>query len=359
MQSAVPIFLACEERATLEKWARAARTPQRLALRARIILLAADGGSNSGIARKLSVSLPTVQQWRRRFDEGRCAALKDRPRAGRQSHRIPPNAVKKVIEATLHTQPLGRTHWSSRAMSKAVGMSTSSVQRIWRAHKLQPHRSETFKLSRDPQFVEKLTDVVGLYLHPPEKSVVLSVDEKSQIQALERTRAVQPLAPGVPERRPHDYRRHGTTTLFSALNMLDGKVTGECHPRHTNGEFLQFLQRLDTEMPPELALHVIVDNYATHKHPNVQAWLAEHPRWHLHFTPTASSWVNMVERFFAGLTTHRIRRGSFRSVSELETAIAEYIAETNRRSKPLVWTASVERILGKISRYQAICESRH
>lgn len=244
-------------------------------------------------------------------------------------------------------------------MASAQGISTSSVQRIWRAHNLKPHRSETFKLSRDPQFVEKLTDVVGLYLNPPDKAVVLSVDEKSQIQALERTRPVQPLAPGVPERSSHDYRRHGTTTLFAALNMLDGKVIGECHQRHTNEEFRQFLQRLDTDMPPELALHVIVDNYSAHKHPNVQVWLADHPRFHLHFTPTGSSWVNMVERFFARLTTQRIRRGSFRSVPELEAAVAEYISETNRHPKPLVWTATVQSIMGKIQRYQANCDSRH
>jgi transposase len=244
-------------------------------------------------------------------------------------------------------------------MASAQGISTSSVQRIWRAHNLKPHRSETFKLSRDPRFVEKLTDVVGLYLNPPEKALVLSVDEKSQMQALERTRPVHPLSPGVPERRSHDYRRHGTTTLFAALNMLDGKLIGECHPRHTNVEFLGFLQRLDGEMPPELALHVIVDNYGTHKHPNVQAWLADHPRFHLHFTPTGSSWVNMVERFFSKLTTHRIRRGSFRSVPELEAAVAEYIAEANRSPKPFVWTATVERIMGKIQRYQVICDSRH
>ena len=359
MEPAVSVQLAVGERTTLERWVRAARTPQRLARRSRIVLLAADGFSNSAIARKLGVSLPTVQLWRRRFAEGGCAALEDRPRAGRQEHRIPAQKVKAVVEATLHTTPPARTHWSSRLMAQAQGISTSSVQRIWRAYQLQPHRTETFKASRDPQFVEKITDVVGLYLNPPERAVVLSVDEKPQIQALERTRPVQPVRQGVVERRPHDYRRHGTTDLFAALNLLEGTVIGEFYPRHTNGEFIQFLSLLDERMPPELSLHLIVDNLSTHKHDNVLEWLSRHPRFHLHFTPTGSSWTNMVERFFASLTTDRVRRGSFRNVAELKSAISEYIAHFNHDPKPYVWTASVETILGKIARYKAICDSSH
>lgn len=359
MEPAVSVQLSDAERITLERWVRGARTPQRLARRSRIVLLAADGFSNSAIARKVGVSLPTVQLWRRRFAAGRCAALDDQPRAGRQTHRIPAQKVKAVIEATLHTKPPARTHWSSRLMAQDQGISTSSVQRIWRAYQLQPHRSETFKISRDPQFVEKLTDVVGLYLNPPEKAVVLSVDEKPQIQALERTRPVQPMRQGVAERRPHDYRRHGTTDLFAALNLLEGTIIGEFYPRHTNGEFIRFLDLLEARMPPELALHLIVDNLSVHKHDNVLEWLSRHPRFHLHFVPTGSSWANMVERFFASLTMDRVRRGSFRNVAELESAIAEYIDQVNREPKPYVWTATVETIMGKIARYKAICDSSH
>jgi transposase len=301
-----------------------------------------------------------VQLWRERFLLAGPAGLeRDAPRSGRKSGRLSPTVVQAVVETTLHTQPPAATHWSRRTMAAALGISASSVGRIWKTHHLQPHRSQTFKQSRDPRFLEKLTDVVGLYLNPPEKALVFCVDEKSQIQALERTRPVEPLSRGRPERQTHDYRRHGTTTLFAALSMLNGRVVGECQDRHTNEEFLGFLRRLDQETPAGLALHLIVDNYATHKHPNVRAWLAEHPRFHLHFTPTSCSWANMVERFFAELTRKRLRRGSFRSVPELVAAIEDYLAHHNAHPRPLVWTAPVERIMDRLSRCKAISDSAH
>jgi transposase len=341
----------------LEKVVRAPTSPQRLVHRARIVLLAADGCSNSEIAQRLRANRSNVVKWRQRFvDRGYEGIAHDAPRPAAPSQRLPPEKVKAVVEATLHSKPPKGTHWSSRSMAKAQGLSVSSVQRIWRLHNLQPHRARTFKLSLDEQFVEKLVDVVGLYLDPPEKALVLCVDEKSQIQALERTQPILPLREGLPEQRTHDYERHGTTTLFAALNVLDGQVTGACYERHTHEEFLAFLKHL-SRLPRlkrgKRQVHLIVDNYATHKHPAVQAWLEKHSRFHLHFTPTGCSWANMIETWFSALTTQRIRRGSFRSVTELVRAIEEYIAQHNADARPYVWTASVESIVRKINRVYA------
>jgi transposase len=272
---------------------------------------------------------------------------KDAPRPGRLPS-ISPEKTQAVIAATLHTKPPNATHWSTRTMAKAQGLSEATIRRIWKQHNLKPHLTKTFKLSRDPQFVEKLIDVVGLYVNPPDKALVLCVDEKSQIQALDRTQPGLPMKKGRLGTMTHDYKRHGTTTLFAALNMLDGKVIGDCVPRHRHQEFIRFLKRIDDETPGDFALHLIVDNYATHKHPRVKAWLRRHPRFHLHFTPTSSSWLNLVERWFRDLTDKRIRRGSFESVQALTTAINEYIRNQNQNPHVFVWTASAERILAKV-----------
>ncbi len=308
-RTAAPIVLSAPERATLEGWARGRSLPHRQVFRARIVLMANEGVTSQDIAATLGVSRPTVQLWRQRFLALRVAGLeKDAPRPGRKP-RIAASKIKAVIEATLRTTPPNATHWSTRTMAKAQGLSEASVRRIWKRHNLKPHLVETFKLSRDKQFVEKLTDVVGLYLNPPDKALVLCVDEKSQIQALDRTQPLLPLGPGRPARHTHDYKRHGTTTLFAALSMLDGHVIGDCMPRHRHQEFIRFLKRIDAETDSELDLHLIVDNYATHKHPRVKRWLERHPRFHLHFTPTSSSWLNLVERWFGTLTDKRQRPG--------------------------------------------------
>jgi transposase len=267
--------------------------------------------------------------------------------------------VREVIERTLHSTPLNGTHWSTRTMAAATGLSKATIQRIWRAHGLQPHRTETFKLSRDPQFLEKLQDVVGLYLDPPEKAIVFSVDEKSQIQALDRTQPGLPMKKGRAGTMTHDYKRNGTTTLFAALNVATGELVGECYERHRHDEFLTFLKKLDRQTPKDLALHLIIDNYATHKHPAVQAWLAKHPRVYLHFTPTSASWLNLVERFFAEITHNRIRRGIFKSVAELEAAIRAYLAHRNQQPHPFTWTASLEKIIEKVARAKATLETLH
>jgi len=321
--------------------------------------MAAGGVSNQDIAATLGLSRPTIQLWRERFLALRLAGLeKDAPRPGRK-HRIAPAKIKAVVEATLHTKPQNATHWSTRSMAKAQHLSEASIRRIWRMHNLKPHLIETFKLSRDKNFVEKLTDVVGLYLNPPEKALVLCVDEKSQIQALERTQPLLPLRSGIPARQTHDYKRNGTTTLFAALSMLDGKVIGDCMPRHRHQEFIRFLKKIDTQTPANQDLHLIVDNYATHKHPRVKAWFKRHPRFHLHFTPTSSSWLNMVERWFREITDKRIRRGSFSSVPELISAINEYLENHNQNPQVFVWSASVEKILGKINKCKEALDALH
>lgn len=297
--------------------------------------------------------------WRERFEAGGAAALTKIEKGRGRKRTIPADKVKAIVEATLQTPPPGATHWSCRTMAKAQGVSAATVQRIWDDHGLQPHRVETFKLSRDRKFVEKLTDVVGLYLNPPEKAAVLCLDEKSQVQALDRTQPGLPLKKGRCGTMTHDYKRHGTTSLFAALNMLDGKVIGQCQARHRHQEFLKFLRHLDREMPKGLTLHLILDNYGTHNHEKVRAWLAKHPRFQLHFVPTSSSWLNMVERWFRELTDKRLRRGSFASVDDLIAAIEEFLKTWNEDPKPFVWTASLESILEKLARCKAIYETLH
>jgi len=356
---AEPILLSTEEQATIDVWAQRRSLPLRVVQRARIVQLAADGRLSQDIARALRISRPTVQLWRQRFLALRLAGLeKDAPRPGRLP-RMAGKKVQAVIEATLHTTPPHATHWSVRSMAQAQGISRMAIQRIWKQHNLKPHLVTTFKLSRDKQFVEKLTDVVGLYLNPPDKSLVLCVDEKSQIQALDRTQPGLPMKKGRGGTMTHDYKRHGTTTLFAALSMLDGKVIGDCMPRHRHQEFIRFLKKIDRETPAGLHLHLIVDNYGTHKHPRVQSWLRRHPRFHLHFVPTSSSWLNMVERWFRELTDKRIRRGVFRSVPELIAAIQGYVNHHNQNPKVFVWTASVERIMAKVAKCKEVLGTLH
>jgi transposase len=348
-----------EQRAVLERWVAAHSTPQSVAVRARIVLLASEGVSNSQIARTLAVSRPTVILWRSRFAEGGPRALTEtKPGRGRKPT-ISAAKIKAIVQATTQTTPPGQTHWSCRSMAKAHGVSPATVQRIWDAHGLKPHRVRTFKLSNDPRFTEKLTDVVGLYLNPPEKAIVLCVDEKSQIQALDRTQASLPMKKGRAGTMTHDYKRNGTTTLFAALSTLDGSVVGQCLPRHRHQEFLKFLRTLDRAFPAEFDLHLIVDNYRTHKHANVNAWLAKHPRFHLHFTPTSSSWLNLVERWFRELTDKAIRRGVFHSVPDLIEAIDTFLAAHNQDPTPFVWTASIDSILEKVGRCKAVLETVH
>lgn len=320
-----------------------------MALRSTIVLLAAQGKANHAIAKELSVNRQTVILWRKRFSAGGIDAMDDKSRPGRKP-KLSPTTVQRVIDVTLHEKPPAATHWSNRTLAKRLGISRSAVQRIWQAQNIQPHRQETFKLSQDKHFVEKLTDVVGLYLNPPEHALVFSVDEKSQIQALDRTQPSLPLTRGHAQTVTHDYKRNGTTTLFAALNILEGEVIGECLPRHRHQEFLKFLKKMDRETPRDLDLHLIVDNYGTHKHPNVKAWLTKHPRFHFHFIPTSSSWLNLVERWFREITEKRIRRGVFPNVAALEEAIAEYLQVHNTNPKPFVWTATVQSILDKITR---------
>jgi len=336
------IILTEKEQTVINEWAKSKKLPVRLVQRARIIQMAAQNYENIQIASKLGISHPTVQLWRDRFLSFRLPGLeKDAPRPGRMP-KVSHKKVMAIVNATLHTTPPDATHWSTRTMAKTQGVSHATVQRIWRQYNLKPHLMETFKLSRDKRFLEKPYDVVGLYLNPPDKSIVFCVDEKSQIQALERTQPLLPLRPGIPSRQTHDYQRHGTTTLFAALNLLDGKVIGDCMPRHRHQEFLRFLQLIDTKTPLDLSLHLIVDNYGTHKHASVRKWLKRHPRFHLHFIPTSSSWLNMVER------RKRILRGSFKNVKELISTIQQYIESHNQNPKAFVWTASVDSIISKI-----------
>ena len=353
------IILTEKEHTTINEWAKSKRLPVRVAQRARIIQMAANNHENIEIAATLGISHPTVQLWRERFLAFRLAGLeKDAPRPGR----IPKISYKKImtiVNATLHTTPPDATHWSTRTMAKAHGVGNATIQRIWKQYNLKPHLIETFKLSKDKKFLEKLYDVVGLYLNPPDKALVLCVDEKSQIQALERTRPLLPLRPGIPARQTHDYTRHGTTTLFAALNMLDGTVIGDCMPRHRHQEFIRFLQIIDTKTPMDLDLHLIVDNYGTHKHSGVLRWLKRHPRFHLHFIPTSSSWVNMIERWFAEISRKQIRRGSFNNVKELIRVIEQYIDSHNQNPKVFTWTATVESIMSKIAITKEALETLH
>ncbi|MBU6433914.1 MAG: IS630 family transposase [Nitrospirae bacterium] len=356
---AEPIVLSPDERVTLSTWAHGRRVPVRLVQRARIIQMAAEGILSQHIAQQLSISRPTVQLWRQRFLALRCAGLEqDAPRPGRIP-RISERVVRAVVEATLHTTPPAATHWSTRSMAAAHGLSAATIRRIWTRHHLKPHLVKTFKISRDQHFVEKLHDVVGLYLNPPDKALVLCVDEKSQIQALDRTQPGLPLKKGRCGTMTHDYKRHGTTTLFAALSMLDGTVIGDCMPRHRHQEFIRFLKKIDTDTLAGLDVHLIVDNYGTHKHLRVKRWLQRHPRFQLHFIPTSSSWLNMVERWFRELTDKRIRRGSFTSVPALIAAIRDYLDHHNQNPRVFVWTASVERILSKVAKCKEALDALH
>ncbi len=358
-KSADSLIATEEQKQTLVQWIRAGTTQQRVAFRCHIVLAAIAGKPNSVIARELDTSRPTVILWRSRFqDDGPNGLLKDLPRG----QRIPPLSKKKVedvVKKTLHTKPKDATHWSCRTMAKESGISHSSVQRVWDAHHLKPHLVKTFKLSNDKHFIEKLQDVIGLYLNPPENALVFCVDEKSQIQALDRTQPSLPLKKGRAGTMTHDYKRNGTTTLFAALNVLKGEVIGQCLPRHRHQEFLKFLRKIDGATPRHLDIHCIVDNYGTHKHPNVQAWLVKHPRFHFHFIPTSSSWLNLVERWFGEITRKRIRRGVFQSVDQLIQAIEDYIAHNNAAPKPFVWTKKADEIIGKVNRCKAVLETLH
>jgi transposase len=338
------------ERVELTSLALRRTTAQALALRARIVLGCAEGDENRQVAARLGVSKNTVGKWRRRFAEHRLEGLRDEPRSG-TPRTLEDARIEAVIVRTLESLPPDATHWSSRSMAKASGVSISSVQRIWRAFGLQPHRLETFKLSTDPDFVAKVRDVVGLYVSPPEHALVLSVDEKSQIQALDRTQPLLPMRPGQAARRSHDYTRHGTTSLFAALDVATGKVIGQCFPRHRAAEFRKFLDEIEANVPSDLDVHLIMDNYATHKTPLIRAWFAKRPRWHVHLTPTSSSWLNQVERFFALLTDKKIRRGVHRSVAGLQADIAAFIDQHNADPKPFRWTKSADDILASIERF--------
>lgn len=344
-----PLILSDDERAELTSLAMRRKTAQALALRARIVLACAEGGQNKEVAAKLGLDRSTVGKWRRRFVERRVDGLHDEPRSG-APRTIDDARVEAVIVKTLESLPEDATHWSSRGMAKASGLSVSTVQRVWRAFGLQAHRMETFKLSSDPNFVAKVRDVVGLYVSPPERAIVLCVDEKSQIQALDRSQPMLPMRPGQAARRSHDYKRHGTTSLFAALDIATGRVIGKCYGRHRAAEFRRFLDEIEASVPAELDVHLVMDNYATHKTPLIQRWLVKRPRWHVHLTPTSSSWLNQVERF-ALLTDKKIRRGVYRSVAALRADIPSFIERHNADPKPFRWTKSADDILASIARF--------
>jgi transposase len=343
----------------LQVLVRGRNTPQKVALRARIVLGAAEGRPNNALAKELRISRPTVLLWRQRYAQaGVAGLLKDAPRPGRRKQ-IGAQKVEAIVNATLQSKPRAATHWSIRTMARAQGVSPATVHRIWQAHGLQPHRTETFQLSRDPHFVRKLRDVVGLYLNPPDKALLLCVDEKSQIQALDRTQPVLPLRPGIPARQTHDYLRHGTTTLFAALDVLEGTVIGTGMPRHRHTEYLAFLERIERATPPRREIHLVLDNYGTHTHAKVRAWFAARPRYHLHFVPTGASWLNLVERWFAEITRKRLRRGTFRSVPALIQAIHDYLREDNKHPRPFLWTATASKIMRKIKHCKEALETGH
>lgn len=353
------LVLSAEHREQLESLARRRSTAQALALRARIILACADGGHNKQVAERLGIYRQTVGRWRSRFIQAGVDGLLDEPRPG-APRKISDAAVENVVTLTLESKPKDATHWSTRSLAKRAGLSRSSVGRIWRAFGLRPHRSESFKLSTDPLLIEKVRDIVGLYLNPPDRAAVLCVDEKPQIQALDRSQPILPLRPGQIERRTHDYVRHGTTSLFAALNVKSGKVIAEHHRRHRGIEFRKFLDTIDNNVLQELQVHLVLDNYGTHKMPLIQRWLLRHPRFHLHFTPKGGSWINQVERFFADLTNKQIRRGAHRSTWELERAIRDYIDAKNRHPKPFIWIKTADEILSSIERFcQRISGSGH
>jgi transposase/DNA-binding CsgD family transcriptional regulator len=358
---AAPLALGATQKQQLEALVRAGTTTQRLARRCQAILLASQGIANHAIAQQAGLSRPTVLATRKAFARGGVEALGCRPRRKRAGRVLTPAVEQRILDTTLTTRPAAGTHWSVRTLAKQLGVSRMMVQRVWQRHEIQPHRVEKFKLSRDPKFEEKVRDIVGLYLDPPARALVLCVDEKSQIQALDRTAPLLPLRPGVPERQTHDYKRYGTTTLFAAFNILTGKVIGTCQARHRGREFVKFLQHLEQEVPPDLDVHLIVDNYSTHKSAAVQRWLkpTARRRFHFHFTPTSSSWLNQVERWFALITDRMIRRGTFRSVAELERAIYQWLATWNTDPKGFVWTATADIILDKVRRCKELAGTAH
>jgi transposase len=354
-----PLTVTSTERETLERWARRAKTAQAVAQRARLILGCAAGKTNTVVAHELRLTKQTVGKWRTRFLTRRLDGLLDEPRPG-APRTITDAQVERVLTRTLETTPADATHWSTRSMAQASGLSRSAVHRIWRAFALQPHRTETFKLSADPLFIEKVRDIVGLYLQPPDRALVLCVDEKSQIQALDRTQPLLPMRPGQVERRTHDYTRYGTTSLFAALDTKTGTVIGQLHRRHRSIEFRKFLDTIDVEVPADLDVHLILDNYGTHKTARIRRWLAKRPRFHVHFTPTSASWLNLVERWFAALTQKQIKRGAHASTRALEAAIRQYITVTNETPKPFVWTKTADEILASVARFcHRISETGH
>jgi len=346
----VPLSIESGERDQLLAWSRRPKTSQALAMRARIVLLAGEGDSNSAIAAKLATTKQTVGKWRQRYLDAGPDGLLDEPRPG-APRKLTDAAIERVLTRTLESQPEAATHWSTREMAKACGLSQSAISRIWRAFSLAPHRSETFKLSKDPLFIDKVRDIVGLYLDPPDRALVLCVDEKSQIQALDRTAPLLPMRPGQIERRTHDYARHGTTTLFAALDAKTGELIGQTQARHRSVEFRKFLDTIERNVPPEMDIHLILDNYGTHKTQLIRDWLAKRPRFHLHFTPTSASWLNLVERWFALLTEKQLRRGVHRSNKELETAIHTYIQHHNKDPKPFIWHKTADQILDSVARF--------
>jgi len=353
---AMPLTLTETDSQELKRWISAHHTPQQVAQRCRIILAAATGGQDKDIATDMQINYKTVALWRQRFcSEGPDCLWEVAAGRGRKPQ-FTAKKIEEVVNATLQTKPAGATHWSCRTMADKQGVSKSTINRVWQSHGLQPHRTKQFKLSRDPKFLEKLTDVVGLYLNPPEKALVLCVDEKSQIQALDRTQPGLPMKKGRCGTMTHDYKRNGTTTLFAALEVVQGKVIGQCYARHRHQEFLKFLKRIDAEFPDKIKLHVVMDNYGTHKHPKVQSWLQRHPRFIPHFIPTSSSWLNLVERWFGELTGKSIRRGAFVSVDDLIASIDEYMGAWNEKPKPFIWTATVESIIEKLSRCKQTLE---
>ena len=354
MRVACQISVSETERKTLQRWSRGRKTPARLVLRARIVLMATTGAMNKDIAIALGTSRETVGRWRTRFAQERLAGIeKDAPRGGRPPRRRD-QVARMIVERTTQTVPANATHWSVRTLAKELGVSRSMVHRVWRANQLKPHLTHTFKVSNDRQFVEKLTDIVGLYLNPPEHALVLCADEKSQIQALDRTQPSLPIYPGRCGTLTHDYKRNGTTTLFAAIELAEGRLIGTCMQQHRHQEWIKFLKLIDRETPGNLDLYLIVDNYATHKHPKVKSWLKRHPRFHVHFTPTSSSWLNLVERWLRDLTDKRIRRGAFKSVRHLVQAIMDYIEEHNKNPKTFSWTAKAQDIIEKVARARAV-----
>lgn len=359
MRLSCSIAITSEEQMQLQRWSRGRSTPQRLVLRSKIILLAAQGKQNKEIAKQLGTNHITVSRWRRRFALLRLPGIiKDAPRPGR-TPKIPAETVKRIVDTTLHEKPPGQTHWSTRTLAERLGVSHMTVQRVWKMHNLQPHRTRSFKLSRDPKFEEKLVDVVGLYMNPPEKAVVFSLDEKPQVQAMERKQAVLPMRPNFPEAYPNDYRRNGTVDLFAALNLLDGTVITRFHKQHRHQEFLSFLHVLDVSVSSELDVHVVLDNLSAHTDGAVERWMRRHPRFHFHFTPTGASWLNMVESWLSQLTAKSLCRGSFESVYALKRAIEEFVKSYNSKAKPFVWTKDADKILQKISKIKHLLVTGH